>query len=229
MKLKNLLLASVLFLTSLALYGQSGQTEGINDPYIAPNLQVSEWVERFEGEGREAFDLRHEIVAAIDIEEGQVVADVGAGTGLFVPLLANAVGPQGRVYAIDIAPRFIRHIADKSKKAGLRQVKAVLSTERSIEMPTSSLDLIFTCDAYHHFIHYEEMLASMHAALKPGGQLIVVDFDIGAEGTRDWTIEHVGGTKQEFSRQIEAAGFKFVEDLTLDRMKANFMYRYVKE
>jgi hypothetical protein len=56
-----------------------------------------------------------------------------------------------------------------------------------------------------------------------------MDFDIGAEGAQDWTIKHVGGTKQEFGRQIEAAGFKFVEDLTLDKMKTNFMYRYVKK
>jgi ubiquinone/menaquinone biosynthesis C-methylase UbiE len=222
------LFAAFLLFCSPMLLAQQGQTEGINDSYKAPDLQIKEWAQRFESEGREAFDLRHEIVAAIGLKPGQVVADVGAGTGLFVPLLAEAVGKSGEVHAIDIAPAFINHIASKSRAAGLAQVRTVLSTERSIEMPPNSLDVIFTCDAYHHFVHYQDMLASMRRALKPGGQLIVVDFDINARGLSKSMIEHVGRPKREFARQIEQAGFQFAEDLTLEGMKTSFMYRFVK-
>jgi ubiquinone/menaquinone biosynthesis C-methylase UbiE len=228
MKRLHALLAALLFAATPLAHAQVGQSEGINDSYKSPTLRVQEWVNRFEVEGREAYDLRREIVAAAGLEPGQSVADVGAGTGLFVPLLADAVGARGAVYAIDIAPAFIPHIEQKARDAGLKQVKAVLSNERSIEMPARSVDVIFTCDAYHHFVHYEDMLASMRKALKPGGELIVVDFDIGSKHIPSGMVQHVGRTKEEFRRQIEAAGFRFEEDLTLPAMKSSFMHRYVK-
>ena len=228
MKRTHALAAALLFLASPLGLAQEGQTEGINSSYKVPDLDVQEWVRRFEVEGREAFDLRHEIVRSVGLEAGQVVADVGAGTGLFVPLLANAVGPQGQIYAIDIAPAFIRHVAQKAKSAGLTQVKTVLSNERSIEMPPNSVDVIFTCDAYHHFVHYQDMLASMRAALKPGGRLIVVDFDRNSKDIPRGMVQHVGRSKEEFRRQIEEAGFRLADDLTLDAMKTNFMYRFVE-
>jgi ubiquinone/menaquinone biosynthesis C-methylase UbiE len=228
MKLTHALSAALLFLASPLILAQQGQTDGINNSYKTPNLDVQEWVGRFEVEGREAFDLRHEIVRSVGLKTGQVVADVGAGTGLFVPLLANAVGGEGEVYAIDIAPAFIRHIAQQAKSAGLTQVRTVLSNERSIEMPPDSLDVIFACDAYHHFVHYQDMLASMRAALRSGGQLIVVDFDRDSKDLPRGMVEHVGRSKEEFRRQIEEAGFRLSDDLTLDAMKTNFMYRFVK-
>jgi ubiquinone/menaquinone biosynthesis C-methylase UbiE len=228
MTASQLLAALVLALVVQPTFAQVGQTEGINDSYKSPSLRVQEWVDRFEVEGREAFDLRREIVAAIGLRPGQTVADVGAGTGLFVPLLAEEVGPRGAVYAIDIAPAFVRHIEEKAKAAGLTQVRTVLSTERSIEMPPNSVDVIFACDAYHHFVHFQDMLASMRRALKPGGALIIVDFDIESKHIPKGMIEHVGRTKQAFMQQIEGAGFKLADDLTLSRMKTNFMHRYVK-
>jgi ubiquinone/menaquinone biosynthesis C-methylase UbiE len=205
-----------------------GQTQGINDPYLAPDLEVTEWVQRFEGESREVFAHRHKIAAALDLKPGQSVADVGAGTGLYVPFLAERVGRTGKVYAVDISPPFIEHITKKAKETGLSQVTAVLGTERSIELPASSVDMIFTSDAYHHFIHYQDMLASMRRALKPGGQLIVIDYDIEAEGMTEFLIEHVGKKKGEFRRQIEQGGFTFAQDMTLKEMKTSFIYRFVK-
>lgn len=229
--MKNL--ASILALTLFTLACSQaqtprGQTEGINDSYKNPELDINEYLERFEGESREVFALRNEIVAALDLKAGDAVADVGAGTGLFVPLLANRVGPQGKVYAVDISPAFIEHIAQRAKAEKLPQVAVVLSNERSIELPAASVDMIFACDAYHHFVHYQDMLASMHRALKPGGQLIIIDFDIAAPELDPRMREHVGESKATFRRQIEAGGFTFAQDLTLPGMKTNFMYRFTR-
>jgi ubiquinone/menaquinone biosynthesis C-methylase UbiE len=227
-KLTSLLATGLLSIVAGIALAQRGQSPGINDPYLAPDLKVSEWVRRFEGESREVFVHRHQIAAALGLKPGQSVADVGAGTGLFVPLLAARVGKEGKVYAVDISRPFIEHITREAKKAGLSQVTTVLSNEHSIELPAGSVDMIFTSDAYHHFIYYQNMLASMHKALKPGGQLIVVDFDIEAEGLDKGMVEHVGRTKGEFRRQIEEAGFTFKEDMTLSGMKTSFIYRFVK-
>lgn len=210
-----------------ATAAQQGQAPGINDPYLSPDLAVGEWVQRLEGESREVFVHRHKVAAALDLRPGQAVADVGAGTGLYVPFLASRVGSTGKVYAVDISAPFIEHIRRKAKESGLTQVEAVLGTERSIALPPRSVDMVFTSDAYHHFIHYREMLASMREALRPGGQLIVMDFDIGSSAINPDMVSHVGKTKDEFRRQIEEAGFIFAEDMTLPEMKSTFIYRFV--
>jgi ubiquinone/menaquinone biosynthesis C-methylase UbiE len=226
------ILALTLGLVGIAIAAaaqERGQTEGINDRYLAPDLKITEWVERFEGESREVFAHRHRITAALDLKPGQAVADVGAGTGLYVPFLAERVGKSGKVYAVDISRPFIEHITRKAKENGLSQVTAVLGTERSIELPANSVDMIFTSDAYHHFVHYQDMLASMRKALKPGGQLIVIDYDIEAPGMEPSIIAHVGRKKGEFRRQIEAGGFRFARDMTLKEMKTSFIYRFVTD
>jgi ubiquinone/menaquinone biosynthesis C-methylase UbiE len=231
MSAKNLVYAFAIGLLSIsgASSADRGQTEGINDPYLARDIKIDEWVERFEGESREAFAHRHKIAAALDLKPGQGVADIGAGTGLYVPFLAERVGKSGKVYAVDISKPFVEHITKKAKEAGLSQVATVLGTERSIELPANSIDMVFTSDAYHHFIHYQDMLASMRKALRPGGQLVVVDYDIEAAGLDPYVVEHVGKKKSEFRRQIEEAGFKFSQDLTLKEMKTSFIYRFVKQ
>jgi len=228
-RLTHALAIVLLGLAAAASFAQRGQTEGINDPYLEPDLEIDEWVDRFEGESREVFVHRHRIAASLGLKPGQSVADVGAGTGLYVPLLAERVGPTGKVYAVDISPGFIEYIRERAKERGLSQVVAVLSTEHSIGLPENSLDMIFTSDAYHHFVYYQDMLASMHKALRPGGELIVIDYDIEAEDVSPAVAGHVGKTKEEFRRQIEEGGFRFVEDMTLDGMSTSFIYRFVRE
>ena len=148
---------------------------GINKDFVDPGLDIAKYEQRFEVESREIFAHRAKIAALADVHAGMTVADVGAGTGLFTFLFAATVGPSGAVYAVDIAPKFIEHIGQRATQRGLSQVKAVLCSERSVELPAASVDLIFVCDTYHHFEYPKAVLASMHRALRPGGQLLVVD------------------------------------------------------
>lgn len=213
----------------LAVFAQGASAQAdINAPYRAPNLKVEEWAQRFETEGREVYDQRYPILAALDIRSGQSVADVGAGTGMFIPLLADRVGKSGTVYAIDIVPKFIEHITQKAAEHGLTQVKTVLSGERSIEMPPGSVDLVFTCDAYHHFEHYQDMLASIHTALRPGGKLVIVDYDMKPDTSPDWLKGHVRGTKEEFTREIIAGGFRFTREFALAGLNETFVREFEK-
>lgn len=198
----------------------------INAQYRDPKLRVDAWVERLESEGREAYDLRHEIVAAMGLEPGQVVADIGAGTGLFEPLLAAAVGTEGRVYAVDIAPKFVEHITVRARERGLTQIVPVLGADDSIRLPPASVDVMFVCDAYHHFEDYSAMLASMHRALRPGGRLYVFDFDRVEGRSSPWVLEHVRAGKERFTAEIEAAGFRFVGEIDLPGMRESFMRRF---
>ena len=200
---------------------------GVNEAYLRPGLKVEEWVGRLEREGRETYDKRHEIVAAARLKPGQDVADIGTGTGLFVPLLAQAVGPEGTIYAVDIVPRFVEHVREKAAGAGLENVEVVLSSERSVELPPRSIDLAFLCDVYHHFEYPQSTLASIHRALRPDGEFFLVDFKREPGVTSEWSLEHVRAGMEEFISEIEAAGFEKVEQ-DAEMMTENYIVRFRK-
>ena len=140
---------------------------GINKPFENPD--VKDFIGKFEGESREIFTQRKEIVALCKIKPGMAVVDIGAGTGLFTRLFAKEVGPTDKVYAVDIARKFVEHIEKTSKEAGIKNVAGVVCTAFSVKLPPNSVDLVFICDTYHHFEFPFRTMASIHDALRPGG------------------------------------------------------------
>ena len=197
---------------------------GINKEFINPDPK--QWVERFEHEGREIYDKRKEIVAACRIRPGMVVADIGAGTGLFTRLFAPLVGPHGRVFAVDISKRFIDYIRKTCAQQGLKNVTAVVCTPTSVGLEPNSIELAFVSDTYHHFEYPQKTLSSIHRALRPGGQLIVVDFIRKPGVSSDWILHHVRAGQEVVTREIEAAGFRLVEEPKF--MKQQYFLRFEK-
>lgn len=211
--------AALLFAASAG--AQQTDVAGLNERYKDPDLQVEVWVGRFESEGREVFDFREEIVASIGLEPGQAIADVGAGTGLYEPLFAAAVGAAGTVYAVDIVPRFIEHIATKAAEQNLTQIETVLGDDRSTGLAEGSVDVVFVCDTYHHFEDHEAMLASIHQALRPGGRFVVVDYE-----RIEPRIEHIRADKAQFTAEIEANGFRLTEEVEIEGMVENYVLHF---
>lgn len=199
---------------------------GINDPY--KTTPAEDWVQRFEVESREIFRERTRITDWVGLRPGQRVADIGAGTGLFVPLFAERVGKQGVVYAVDIMPGFLEHIERKARDAGLKQVRTVLCKEDSVELKEHSIDVAFICDTYHHFEYPRSTMASIARALRPGGQVIVVDFIRIPGVSRDWIIDHVRCGKEEVIAEIESDGFMLVESVEPDFLEENYLLRFEK-
>lgn len=206
--------------------GQQSVRPGINADYLKPDLNVSNWVERFEKEGREIYDHRFQIVAAARIRPGSNVADIGAGTGLFTPMLAKATGPKGKVYAVDIVPKFLSLIQSRSAESGLNNIQTVLCTERSVELAPNSIDQAFICDVYHHFEYPQSSLASLHRALRPGGEVLVIDFKRVPGTSSEWILNHVRAGQEVVTAEWTAAGFKAVEELPL--LKDNYVLRFRK-
>ena len=210
------------------LSGEASVKPGVNEKFVDSNLDVDSYVQRFEIESREVFVNREQIVAACGIETGNVVVDVGAGTGLFTCLFSLEVGNEGWVYAVDIAPRFIEHINGKAAKQGLNNITGVLCAENSINLPSQSADVVFVCDTYHHFEYPKSTLASIRRALKDDGHLIVIDFER-IEGTsRDWLINHVRAGKEVFRAEIMDAGFTLVDDPKIDGFEENYFLKFKK-
>lgn len=201
---------------------------GINKNFIDPNLDVDSYVKKFEIESREVYVNRERILAACEIEKGDTVADVGAGTGLFTRMFAAAVGTDGWVYAVDIAPRFIQHINREAIKAELMNITGVLCAQDSINLPTNSADVVFVCDTYHHFEFPKSTLASIHRALKQDGHLILIDFDRIEGKSRKWLLGHVRAGKETFRAEVQDAGFTLVEEKFIDGFKENYFLKFRK-
>ena len=198
---------------------------GINDTFRDPD--VKEFEGRFEVESREIYAKRQEIVEACRIAPGETVADIGAGTGLFTRLFSAAVGPDGRVFAVDIARKFLDHIADESRKAGQHNVETLLCPADSTALPPESVDVAFICDTYHHFEFPQKTLASLRQALKPGGRVVLVDFKR-IEGTStDWVLSHVRAGQEVFEAEVVASGFKKVREEP-DLLKENYLVVFEK-
>lgn len=199
---------------------------GINDSYLKEDIQVPAWVERFESEGREVFDHRKEIIRALGLKPGMAVADIGCGTGLFTLQLAKGVGESGQVYAVDIVEEFLRFIEQRADAAGWENLETVLCKEDSVELPAGSIDLAFICDAYHHFEYPRSTLSSIYRALRPAGQVVLVEFKRVPGESSDWILNHVRADQETFSRELQEAGFRLVEEY--DFMNENYMVRFQK-
>jgi SAM-dependent methyltransferase/protein tyrosine phosphatase (PTP) superfamily phosphohydrolase (DUF442 family) len=202
---------------------------GINDRFVDPNLDLSEWLGRFEIESREVYAARASVLKACGIKPGFRVVDVGAGTGFYSRLFSQAVGENGWVYAVDISPKFLEHINGQSREEGVNNVTCVLGSDRSIALPPHSVDVVFACDTYHHFEYPQATLASIHRALKPGGTLVVIDFDRIPGKSSEFIMGHVRAGKEVFRDEIVSAGFTFTKEVQLPEFKENYLLRFEKD
>lgn len=201
---------------------------GINNSFLDSDLNVDEMVKRFEVESREIYAARNRIIAAARLLPGARVADVGSGTGLFTVRFAEMVGKDGWIYAVDISPRLVEHVAREAERRKLNNVSAVLCHEDHICLPPESVDVVFICDTYHHFEYPQSTMSSIFQALRPGGQLLVIDFERIAGKSREWIMGHVRAGKEVFRAEIQDAGFRFTEEIQIDDLKENYFLRFTK-
>ena len=198
---------------------------GINNAFENPDPK--EYVKKFEGESREIAAHAREIVAACKLRPGMVVADVGAGTGLFTRKFAAEVGEKGKVFAVDIAPSFLRYIEKTCQENRFKNVQTIRCDQFSTRLPKNSVDLVFICDTYHHFEFPQKTLASIHEALRPGGQVILIDFHRIQGKSSEFVMWHVRAGQEVFIREFTTAGFEVIgEEKFLDE---NYFVRFKKK
>jgi ubiquinone/menaquinone biosynthesis C-methylase UbiE len=131
------------------------------------------WLDRPEREQEEA---PAKLMAALKLKPGDVVADIGAGSGYFTFRLSEVVGATGKVYAVDIQPEMLEIIRKRSKERKVENVEPVLGAVNDPQLPPNSTDLMLMVDVYHEFSHPWEMARQMVKALKPGGRLVFVEY-----------------------------------------------------
>jgi precorrin-6B methylase 2 len=233
----RLLLAGVVSLTAGFVQGQSGAAQtapqkeksvkpGINEQWKSPNVEPL--IGTLEAESREIYHAREKLAALVAPRPGAVVADVGAGSGFMAELFARMVGPQGKVFAVDINPKLLEHIERNARARGLANLQIVLGQEDSIGLPANSVDLVFICDTYHHFEYPKSSMQSIYRALRPGGEIVLVEFHRVRGKSAEWMFEHVRAGQDVFTQEIIDAGFEVVQIETAPFLTENYVVRFRK-
>lgn len=135
--------------------------------------QGADWLERPERVDEEKPD---QLIELLDLKPGQSVADIGAGTGYISWRMAEKVGREGKVFAVDIQQEMLDLLLEKMKSRGHQNVVPVLGTITNVHLPANAIDLAIMVDVYHEFSHPHEMMQSLVAALKPGGRIAFIEY-----------------------------------------------------
>lgn len=166
--------------------------------------QGAGWLERDERESEERVSVA---VRALEVNPGDVVADVGAGTGYYTMRLADRVGPKGKVYATDIQPEMLNMLRGRVERANATNVELVLGLPDDPKLPAGTLDMILMVDVYHELSEPQVMLRRLKTALKPTGRLVLVEFRK-EDPKVPIRLEHKM-TVAEARAELEAEGFVF--------------------
>lgn len=193
-------------LVSIATVAWAQGTHPVSGRRIANIMghQGAAWLERPE---REAEEAPSKAIAALKIQPGQVIADIGAGSGYYSVRLADAVGATGRVYATDIQPEMLALIRKKLEGRSTQNIELVLGSPTETRLPDAAIDVAIMVDVYHELAQPQAFLQSLKRALRPGGRLVLIEFR--KEDPRvPIRVEHKMSVR-EARMELEADGFQF--------------------
>ena len=167
--------------------------------------QGADWLERPERQHEERPDL---LIEALGIKPGQVVADIGAGSGYFTRRLAAKAGENGKVLAVDIQPEMLSILKRNLAQEGIKNVEMILGTEKAPNLPEASVDLVLMVDVYHEFSYPHEMMTAIRKALKPGGQVVWVEYRLEDPNVPIKLLHKM--SKKQVRKEASFQGFEWV-------------------
>jgi ubiquinone/menaquinone biosynthesis C-methylase UbiE len=180
--------------------------------------KADEWAPRFDNPERDAWQRPDLVVKHMSLSEGMVVADVGAGTGYFLPHLSRAVGTSGKVLGLDIEPDMVRYMTERARREGLANVEARVVQTDDPTLAPASVDRVLIVDTWHHIGERTAYARKLAAGLKPAGEVYIVDFTM--ETRRGPPPAH-RLTSASVIAELEAAG------LTAELVAADLPDQYI--
>jgi ubiquinone/menaquinone biosynthesis C-methylase UbiE len=134
------------------------------------------YISALEDPKRDAYQKPHEVIHALNLKSGEVIADIGAGSGYFTFHLARHVGDTGKVYAVDVSPDMILHINRRIRELKANNIVTLLADPDDPLLPDRSVNRFFFSDSWHHIENQSKYLSLMKRMLKPGGEIVMIDF-----------------------------------------------------
>jgi len=167
-------------------------------------------IERFERPERDSWQKPDEVVRALALKDGDVVADIGAGSGYFSRRFAKAVAPSGKVYAVDVAADILGYLRERADQEGLHNIVTIVSRDDDPMLPKNAIDLAFFCDTTHHIAERVNFYRKMSPGLKEHSRLAIIDYAPDASRIPHAPEEHV--PRSQVISEAEDTGFKFVQE-----------------
>ncbi len=162
---------------------------------------------------RDARQKPEDLVHAMQLQPGMVVADIGTGAGYMLPFLSQAVGGTGRVLAEDIQDDFLAKARALAESQKLSNVTYIKGGEKDPMLPARGVDVALALDSYHHYDYPREMLAGLRRGLKPGGHLVIVEYYKSPTAMPNGrAMEHIRLDKPDVIKEVQANGFRLLAE-----------------
>jgi predicted methyltransferase len=168
---------------------------------------AEKWAHVFDDPKRDEWQKPHQVIQTLDLAPDAVVADVGAGTGYFSARLATML-PKGKVYAVDVEPDMVKHLAERAKREGWKNMQAVQGAPGDARLPEKA-DLILFVDVHHHIDQREQYFRKLRASLKPGGRVAIIDFRL---DSGEGPPKAARVAPEEVKAELKAAGYSLAEE-----------------
>jgi predicted methyltransferase len=194
-------LATLLALTALSTAAQSPSTHQHHFK------DAERWSHVFDDPKRDQWQKPHEVIQALKLPPDAVVADVGAGTGYFSARLATML-PKGKVYAVDVEPDMVKHLAGRAKREGRKNLHAVQAAPDDAKIP-EKVDLVLFVDVHHHIDAREQYFRRLRDSLKPGGRVAIIDFRLDSP---EGPPKAARVAPEKVKAELKAAGYALDEE-----------------
>lgn len=201
MRRANLILfgAIALLFAASPLAAQDMQNHGGHHPRFD---DPKKWSAAFDSPERDKWQMPDRIIESLALRPSDIVADVGAGTGYMAVRFARAL-KSGTVFAVDVEPSMVRHLAERAKAAGIENLRAVEGSATSPNLPAAA-DVVFLLNTYHHIDKRGDYFKRLRSSLKPGGRVVVVDFRPDAPAGAP---KHMRISVEQITHEMKEAGY----------------------
>jgi ubiquinone/menaquinone biosynthesis C-methylase UbiE len=174
--------------------------------------KADEWVTTLEGPQRVATQKIDEVLSKLALKPGMVVADIGAGSGLFSRPLAKAVAPAGKVYAVDVQQDLLDYINKRDKEENIRNIQTVLGEFNDPKLPARDVDLAFINDVLHHIQNRAVYLKALGGYIKANGRIAIIEMNKDDPNTPHKSQPELLVGRDQIQQWMSDAGFKLVQE-----------------
>jgi ubiquinone/menaquinone biosynthesis C-methylase UbiE len=176
---------------------------------------IDTYIQALERPERDEYQQPEKVIDALDLKQGMVVADVGAGSGYFTRRLAQAVGNTGQVIVIDVEQKMLDYNKQELEKLGIAdRAKFILAKPDDPSLPENAVDLVFLCNVYHHIEHLVDYFAKTKSALTPNGRVVIVDFYHDERSGKLGFPKHHLVPREQVIMNMEHAGYTLSKEHT---------------
>jgi precorrin-6B methylase 2 len=215
------LILSLLLFTLPSVAAAQSSAPGIKRQTELVDTQTAAWFYR---EERVESEKPEELLDLLGINEGDVVADIGAGAGFFSLRAAERVGQTGKVLAVDVQPEMIDGLVMMMKRFGHENIVPILGDVDDPKLPSDSVDHVLIIISYHEFSHPVEMMLQIHQAMKQDGQMLIVEYKAEDPGSRVSPLHKM--SEADIIQEISALGF--TRDKVIDIIPGQHVFVFKK-